>query len=311
MTAVWARATALLVSIVMYPNVGRADVSRDSERCLVSYTAPAECPEIDALQRAVGPHFRVVPAGQPCAECVAHVQLSREGEVPDTFVLQTGDEPTRSADCAELVQIAGFTVRSSHIHHTPALAPKPPSLNLGIYGGRLFADSPQWLLGGQIGVRVFERWQLRPHVGWTPPNTVPSPNNVSPLDFQGYQAGLDVCRGVFEWGSVCALSELQWFTASPPGQGWTSPTASQWMFGLGTTLQLGLFSALEAQLQPRVLFAPRNAQVRESDWSTILYERPQLQVQIRAVLSWGFGGTRTSETPRSNFAQWASPYVTQ
>ncbi len=305
-----AQVTRLVILLSSYSNVGWADVSQDDVECSVTYDAPAQCPDIHALQRAIGPHFRAVPATESCDACVAHVQISQDSDEPGTFVLQTGDEPTRSEDCTELVQIAGFTVRSSHIHHARTLAPEAPRLKLGVYGGRLFSDSPQWIVGGQVAVRVFERWQIRPHAGWTPPNTVRSPGNNLPLDFQGYQAGLDVCRGVFEWGSVCALSELQWFTASPRGQGWTNPTASQWMVGLGTTLHVGLFSGLEAQLQPALLFAPRNAQVKESDWSTTLYERPEVQVQVRAAISWGFGGTRTSEAPRSNFAQWEAPHVT-
>lgn len=277
--------------------------------CTVAYHAPRECPGPDVLSEAVGPHFRVTAERADCEACVAHVEITRAAANPKRFVLHTGTEPTFSEDCAELVKIAAFTVRSSHVHKPPK--PRPPVLNLGLYGGRLLNESPQWSFGAQLAFRPLEAWQARAHGGWTPLNTVGGPVAGVGLEYRGNSAGLDVCRDVFPWAAACVTSELQWFTVSPAGSDWTAPRAAQLMVGLGTTHALRLVADLAVQLQPALLFAPRQARVRESDWSTTLYERPQFQLHIRAVIYWGFGASRASEHAGENFAETERLHGTQ
>lgn len=285
-----------------------AEHTPDDAPCAVAYSAPSECPGPEVLSQAVGPHFQVRVEPSDCEECVAQVEITRDAANPARFVLHSGPEPTHSDDCAELVKIAGFTVRSSHVHQPPK--PRAPFLHLGVYGARLLNESPQWSLGAQLAIRPFEYWQVRPHGGWTPLNTVSGPIAGLALDYRGSHAGLDVCRAVFTWASACVASELQWFTVSPAGRDWTAPRAAQLMVGLGTSHALRVVSDLEVQLQPTVLFAPRQARVRESDWSTTLYERPRLQLHIRAVIAWGFGGTRHSAVAGENFAETRRLHVT-
>lgn len=278
-------------------------VRAESEaRCPITYEAPDACPSAAAMAKAAGPHFRVMSGSAPCPNCVSRITITAESS--GGFSLHTGDEFTHSADCAELVKIAGFTVRSSHIHRDPP--PKPPFLFLGLHAGQVIASDLQWLFGSQLGVRLFDSWLLRSHAGWMPESRVQVLVNENALDprFVGYQAGLDVCRDVKPWVAACALTSLEWFRVSPTREPvWQTPFASQLMIGLGATLQTPLVSELVLQVQPGVLFAPRPATVSESDWSAALYERPHVQVQLRAGLAWGFGATRPTDDSRSNFAQ--------
>jgi hypothetical protein len=127
--------------------------------------------------------------------------------------------------------------------------------------------------------------------------------NLDPR-FTGYQAGLDVCRAVTSWVAVCAQSAVEWFKVSPtPSSEWETPFAAQAMVGVGATFQTELISDLLVQLQPAILVAPRPATVGEPDWSAALYERSQVQLQLRAGLAWGLGGNDPSYGSRSNFAQ--------
>lgn len=262
------------------------------------------------MAQAAGTHFRVVSGSDPCPQCVARVAITppdNNGE----YVLHTGDESTRSADCAELVKIAGFTVRSSHIHHPPT--PTPPFMYLGLHAGQIIAKDLQWVFGGQVGIRLFESWLVRPHAGWTPESHVEVLIKTDALDprYVGYQAGLDVCRIVTTWAAVCAQSTFEWFKVSPTrAPGWDSPFAKQAMIGLGATFQAPLFASLLVQLQPALLVAPRAATVTESDWSAALYQRPQVQVQLRAGLAWSLGGSDPSDGAGSNFAQTGPARIT-
>lgn len=256
------------------------------------------------MAQAAGPHFRIVRSSDACPNCVSHITITAPTDESGEYTLQTGDESTRSTDCAELVKIAGFTVRSSHIHHDPA--PTPPFVFVGLHAGQLVATDLQWVFGGQVGVRLFDNWLIRPQAGWTPESRVSILLNRESLNprFTGYQAGLDLCRSVTSWVSVCAQSAVEWFKVSPtPGSDWNAPLATQAMVGLGATLQAPLVSELLLQLQPAVLVAPRPARVNEPDWSAALYERPQVQLQVRAGLAWGLGGNDPSDGAGSNFAQ--------
>lgn len=264
-----------------------ADAAEVQETCEVTYAAPAACPDAAALQEAAGGHFLIVGNEAECEEeCVAHVEISVDPSAPGHYLLETGNEVTRDSNCAELVKIAGFTLRSSHVHTTPP--PRLPQFLLGVHAARLFIADPHWILGAQLGVRLFDTWLVRPQGGWTPKHALPSDRTL--LNYTGYQVGLDVCRDVTSWGAVCALGELQRFSVVPQRDTWTAPLATQIAVGLGGSLRLPLVSGLEAQLQPGLLYAPRPARTRESDWSTVLHERPQWQVQIRAALTWGFEG---------------------
>jgi hypothetical protein len=278
------RLTLLLLVDTWVNPAGAAEAAE--ETCKVTYDAPAACPGVSALQQASGAHFVIVPGGSECEDCVTHVRITVDPAAPDTYLLETGNEVTRDTNCAELVKIAGFTLRSSHVHM--ARQPHTPQQYLGVHAARLFIEDPHWAFGAQFGVRVFETWIVRPQAGWTPKHTIADAPTV--LDYEGYQVGLDVCRDVTRWAAACALGELQRFSVVPRVASWTAPWASQVAFGLGGSLSLPLVAGLEAQLQPGLLFAPRPARTRESDWSTVLHERPRWQVQIRAGLSWGFGG---------------------
>lgn len=291
--------------------LAQATSAPSESQCAVTYQAPATCPSAAAMAEAAGPHFRIVAAAAPCANCVSHVTITAPRDGSNEYTLQTGDESTQSADCAELVKIAGFTVRSSHIHHDPA--PTPPFVFVGLHAGQVVAKDLQWVFGAQVGVRLFEDWLVRPHAGWTPESRVSVLLNQDDLNprFTGYQAGLDVCRALTSWVAVCAQSAVEWFKVSPtPDSGWDAPLATQAMFGLGATLQTQVVSDLLLQLQPAVLIAPRPATVDEPDWSAALYERPQVQVQLRAGLAWGLGGNDPSDGTRSNFAQTGPARIT-
>lgn len=306
----------VLVWVVLLP--ARAVAADETGRCAVSYSAPKGCPSAAQMAEAVGSHFRVVPGGRPCADCVARVNIATNLDEGGGYVLQTGEEPTYGADCAELVKIAGFTVRSSHVHDAPPPSPQtPPSstplVELSVYAGQMFTNYRQWLLGGQIGVHLTENWLVRPNGGFTPRDDVPSAlddANPSELEYHGYHAGLDLCRALAGWVSVCIQSQIEWFRVSP-SPGWTAPLASQALLGLGTTFQANPVADLLVQLQPSLMIAPRPAVVREPDWSATLYERPQIQLQLRATLGWGLGGARSNDDRRSNFTQSTSARVTQ
>lgn len=280
------------------------------ERCAIAYQAPSTCPSAAAMSEAAGPHFRVVTSST-CPDCVSRVNISPATDGSPEYVLQTGDEFTRSPDCAELVKIAGFTVRSSHVHR-PAVA-TPPFLFLGAHVGQVIARDLQWVFGAQVGVRLFDDWLIRPHVGWIPESRVTVSINNDRLDptFEGYQGGLDVCRLVANWAGVCAQSSFESFRVVPSStEYWIAPYASQVMFGLGATLQTRVASDLLVQLQPAAFYAPKPAQILDSDWSVPFYERPALQVQLRAGLAWGFGGKDPSEDAGANFAQTGPARIT-
>lgn len=293
-----------LTLVLHVPTLVHAAPDSGEARCAITYHAPPACPGAAAMAEAAGPHFRVVPPSDPCPACVSRVTITAPTGAGGEYTLLSGDESTSSTDCVELVKIAGFTVRSSHIHHDPA--PTPPFLFLGLHLGQVVAKDLQWVFGAQVGWRVFGDWLLRPHAGWTPESRVSVLINDDALDprFTGYQAGLDVCRGVTGWASLCALSAVEWFKVSPTRDpGWEAPFANQAMFGLGATVQTELVPDLLVQLQPALLIAPRPARIDESDWSAALYERPQVQLQLRAGLAWGLGGNDPSDGSRSNFAQ--------
>lgn len=276
-----------------------AGATEAQETCKVTYAAPTACPGAAALQEAAGAHFEIVGSTPECDGCIAHVEISVDPAAPGNYLLKTGNEVTQDTNCAELIKIAGFTLRSSHVHTTRP--PRLPQLYLGVHAARLFIEDPHWVLGAQLGVRLFETWLVRPQGGWTPKHALPSGRTA--LDYAGYQVGLDVCRDMTSWGAVCALGELQRFSVVPRRDLWTVSWATQIAVGLGASLRVPLVSGLEAQVQPGLLYAPRPARTRESDWSTVLHERPQWQVQIRAALSWGFDVHKSSESSSSNFRQ--------
>lgn len=312
------RGCLLLFWVVLLP--ARALAAGEAKHCAVSYSAPAGCPSAAQMAEAVGSHFRVVPGGKPCTDCVARVNISRNPNDASDYVLQTGDESTHGSDCAELVKIAGFTVRSSHVHvdvDEPATRVPPsttPRVELGVFAGQTFTSYRQWILGAQVGVRITDDWLLRPNGGLTPQSSVPSSLDDSgdplALEYHGYHAGLDACRALAGWVSACAQTQIEWFRVSP-NPGWVAPLASQALVGLGMTFQTNLVSDLLVGLQPSLMIAPRPAVVREPDWSATLYERPQIQLQVRATLGWGLGGSRATNGGRSNFTQSASARVTQ
>lgn len=307
----------LLFWVVLLPT--RAVAQDETKRCAVSYSAPAGCPSAAQMAEAAGAHFRVVPGTKPCTDCVARVNISHNPENASDYILQTGDESTHGSDCAELVKIAGFTVRSSHVHVDEVVPqPPPPStaprVELGVFAGQMFTSYRQWLVGAQVGVRITDNWLLRPNGGLTPRDDVPSSlddaDDPIALEYHGYHAGLDACRALAGWVSVCAQTQIEWFRVSP-NPGWEAPLASQALVGLGTTFQANPVADLLVGLQPSLMIAPRPAVVREPDWSATLYERPQIQLQVRATLGWGLGGSRTTNNARSNFTQSANARVTQ
>lgn len=293
------------------PRVAFAQTASTSTEapCAITYSAPQSCPSAAAMAEAAGPHFRVVSTTEACPNCVSRVKITEAPDGSGEYTLQSGDESTRSTDCVELVKIAGFTVRSSHIHREPE--PVPPFLFLGVHAGQVITNELQWVFGAQVGVRLFDDWLIRPQVGWTPESHVDVLLNQEALDprFTGYQAGLDVCREITNWAAACAHGAVEWFRVSP-NPGWNSPLAKQALVGLGATLQTPVLSDLLLQLQPALMFAPRPATVAEPDWSAALYERPQLQVQVRAGLAWGLGGSNPSDGSRSNFAQTGPARIT-
>lgn len=291
-----------------------ATPSGSAEQCryVIAYEAPATCPDAAAVERRLGPGFRVQRGTlDDCPTCAREVHIT---ESNSTFRMQLGGLEATAVlrpACEELVDLAVYAVEASDL-------PKPdcgsPIGRIGVATTPLvnLTNVDPMLLTSLRATVTLGQWWFAPSGVWLLPtqvnNRVPG-TTAAHIGLSGYGAGLDVCRGVHARVHLCGAGMWRRVSGVLSGGDWEPAATDIWSLGGGMTWDWPLLDALHVEIAPTVMAVLGEPRLTEPASPQPLYAHTGVEAQLRVGFSWELGvsstpintaGIRTSARPISS-----------
>lgn len=300
-------------------NLPKDNVSGETVQCIrhISYTAPASCPDAEALQRQLGSAYRLHATEEHCPDC--SIDITVRGKTQDGIEMHyelefSGLEstPARRPVCEEVVALALHTVEASNLPAACAGRKRQRSPLLPVELGTFFAPSVHLSSdGAHAALGLQATWavgDLRASANalWIPQTQAATQfdsTTFGTLSLAGYGAGLDACWSTLSWLHLCGVGLWRQFSISPVGRDWANVEPASVLTGGGAvSVTWQADSGVGIELQPALLFSPNQSTTRDRDTGEVLHDYAGFEARLRMTVAW-------SLNPNTSFTE-ASENVT-
>lgn len=273
--------------------------SATSCRYSVAFSAPASCPDVSALERRLGPDYRVERGTmQSCDDCVRGITIEQTS-APEGYRMELAGLESTAVDrseCEDLVDLAVHAIEASDLP-APDCGQAMGRVGMSVTPFVNIANADPMVLMSLRGTVPLGFWQVTPFGTFLLPTRTPNQANASgagALSFRGFGAGLETCHATHPRVQLCAAGQWRRLNAEAVSGNWTSAVAADiWTLGAGVAWALHLSESIRFEVEPLVMAVLGKRGLTDAATGVQLYSHAGIEALLRVGFSWEFGARDT------------------